>query len=222
MGSKKQKRADFLVAFKAFFITVICCLLVFLIVAFAVLQKSEKSTPEPEEATTTSSHENEAILIVYNNANEYGFAAVVFNWNEPGYALNAVPDKMVNYKGETDSLSSILRRKGLTELVNAYNSSEIPPASGYIVFSSESLAKIVNRFGGLTGENNLRITGSEAAGMANAGSTEEVFSKLSEKFFDEHNALSLKNRFLYLISVTENNLSYTEFYKRQQQLERIE
>ncbi len=221
MGFKKQKSTDFYVAFKAFFITAFCCLLVFLLVAFAVLQKNEKTEGKPEESTSASGHETESILIIYDNGAKQSFAAIVFNWDEPSYSCKAVPDRTVNYKGETDSFTSFLRRKGLTGLVDAYNSFEISKASGYIVFSSESLAKTVNRFGGILDENNLRITGSDAAEMANSGRADEVFSKLAERFFDEHGALSLKNRFLYLISVTENNLSYTEFHKRQSQLEKI-
>ncbi len=214
------KNRDLAVALKAFFITLCCFAVLFLIIA-AVTPKRAKNRPQAEDETAVSANGNAVITVLYENADKTEFVKLEFNFQAAEYSCSDIPDYKVTLGDTSMRLSEFLKARGISGFSEAYTEFSGSAPAGYIRFTPETLEQAVNRFGGINGEGGSRITGAQAVKLAENGGLCDVIRKSADRFFSPFGSLSLKNRFLYLVSVTDTDLSYAEFYSCREQLERL-
>lgn len=220
MKFKRIKNRDLATALKAFFITLGCFAAVFLVIAAASPKRSGNSKENGEDAPV-SSVGNTSVVVLYDNGAETEFAKLEFNFKTAEYSCADVPDRRVTLGDMTMRLSEFLKARGVSAFLEAYTVFSGSDPAGYIRFTPETLRRTADRFGGLDGENGSRITGDEVTELAENGKLCDVIRKLADRFFSPFGSLSLKNRFLYLVSAADTNLSYAEFHRCREQLERF-
>lgn len=207
-------------ALKAFFLTLCCFAAVFLIIA-AVTPKKAKNQPQEEDEAAVSANGNAVITVLYDSGGKTEFVKLEFNFQAAEYSCSDIPDYKATLGDTTMRLSEFLKARGISGFSEAYKEFSGSEPAGYIRFTPETLEQCANRFGGIDGEDGNRITGAEAVKLAENGELCDVIRKLADRFFSPFGSLSLKNRFLYLVSVTDTDLSYAEFHGGREQLERL-
>ncbi len=220
MKFKRIKNRDPSTALKAFLTALGCFAAVFPIIVAASPERSGNGK-ENGGGAAVSSIGNASVVLLYDNGAETEFAKLEFNFKTAEYSCADIPDRKVTAGGITMRLSEFLKARGVSAFLEAYTVFSGSEPAGYIRFTPETLRRTADRFGGLDGEDGGRITGDGVTELAENGKLCDVARKLADRFFSPFGALSLKNRFLYLVSAADTNLSYAEFHRCREQLERF-
>lgn len=213
-----QKRKDLKTALKAFFITFICCLAAFLLVALISVQKHEDSISEENYEKTTGAVKTAKILFIYNS-DDLRFVEITLSLGSSEFACREVTDSQITLDGRKSTLADACLSRGKGAATEAYESFIGEKLSGYIAADSAALKRMIDRFGGLDGEDGFAVNGDDALALIETEGLDRVIYKTVSRFFSPYLTLSLKNRFLYIISVSESNLTYAQYHQNAEYLE---
>ena len=216
-----QKQKDLKAAFKAFFITFTCCLAAFLLVALVSVSGHNKKDAKEKTESAAKADRIARIFFIYKD-DDVRFAEITLSLGSSEFACREVTDVSAEINKRRTSLKEVYLTRGTGETVSVYEKTSGQKMSGYITADRTSLIRIINRFGGLDGEDGFAVSGEDALKNLETEGLDRLLYKTVARFFSPYQSLSLKNRFLYLIGVTESNLSYAQYHRNAEYLEFIE
>ncbi len=216
-----QRQRDLKAAFKAFFITFSCCLAVFLLVALVSVSGHRKKDLKGKAENAAKTDRISRIFFIYKD-DDARFAEITLSLGSSEFACREVTDISVEINKRRTSFKEIYLSLGTGETVSAYEKVSGEKMSGYIAADRAALIRIIDRFGGLDGDDGFAVGGEDALKNSGAEGFDRLLYKTAARFFSPYLSLSLKNRFLYLIGVTESNLSYAQYHRSAEYLEFME
>lgn len=226
---------------KTFLVTFIICLLMFLLIVPVVtilgridFSKSNYKVETQEVSKTDSSN----ILIIFEKE-KISFYHLRLDFNNQTFLSNNIPDRQFFYNDKVRLFSEVFKKDGITSLLECISDFEKNPFKKYIYFDKQGLCDVIDLLGGIdvwleedalnnqgkiiADKGKSRLFGNQVADITfNQKTEEKIVNAISKTFFDIADKNEQKRMFLNIIEAGKSNISYKDFYDKQNHIEKIE